>query len=194
MSVKPPDPQQLKTWLLAVGQRDAIAFRLLYNATSPKLMAFAQRILGTPELAEAVLQDSYVAIWNNAAGYQCHLSNPMTWMATLVRQQAFDHLRRLDSAPAFDLQPFDDDVMLALNRPATQAIDALHLSGDATSLAHCMSGIDSRQRQALALAYFHDLSHDEVARHLALPVATVKQWTRRSLDKVRSCLAKRVAA
>jgi RNA polymerase sigma factor (sigma-70 family) len=192
--VKPLDPQQLKTLLLAVGQRDAIAFRSLYDATSARLMAFAIRILGTPDLAEVVLQDSFVTIWNNAASYQGNVSNPMTWMATMVRKQAFEHLRRMDTAPAFDLQPFADDVMLALQNPSKPGIDALHLSSDATSLAHCMTGIDSRYRQALALAYYHDLTHEEVAQHLALPVSTVKDWTRRSLDIVRSCLAKRAPA
>ncbi|WGG53378.1 sigma factor-like helix-turn-helix DNA-binding protein [Rugamonas sp. DEMB1] len=46
------------------------------------------------------------------------------------------------------------------------------------------------QRQAIGLAYFHDLSHSEVAAQLALPLGTVKTWIRRGLDKLRNCLAK----
>jgi RNA polymerase sigma factor (sigma-70 family) len=191
MSVKSLDPQQLKTWLLATGQRDAVAFRSLYESTSSKLFAFAQRILGSAELAEVVLQDSFVAIWDNAATYQGHVHQPMTWMATLVRAKAFEHLRRMETPPPFDLQPFADDVMLALQNPGKQAIDDLHLSGDAKSLAHCMTGLDGRQRQALGLAFYHDLSHEEVAAQLAVPLGTIKDWTRRSLDSVRACLARR---
>lgn len=191
MPVKSLDPQQLKTWLLATGQRDTVAFRSLYESTSSKLFAFAQRILGSPELAEIVLQDSFVAIWHQASTYQGHAHNPMTWMATLVRSKAFEHLRRMETPPAFDLQPFADDVMLALQNPGKQAIDALHLSGDAKALADCMSSLEPGQRQALGLAYYHDLSHEEVAAQLAVPPGTIKDWTRRSLDKVRGCLGKR---
>ncbi len=194
MPVKSLDPHQLKTWLLATGQRDALAFRSLYESTSSKLFAFAQRILGSPELAEVVLQDSFVAIWNNAATYQGHVHNPMTWMATLVRSKAFEHLRRMESPPPFDLQPFADDVMLALQNPGKQAIDALHLSSDAKALANCMTTLDGKQRQVLGLAYYHDLSHEEVAEQLAVPISTIKAWTRRSLDKVRGCWAKREPA
>ena len=85
---------QLKIWLAAVGHQDAAAFRSLYDATSSKLYGFALRILYKRELAEDVLQESFVSIWNNAAGYQTSLSAPMTWMTTIVRNKAFDLLRR----------------------------------------------------------------------------------------------------
>ena len=51
IDVKPLDPQQLKTWLMAAGKKDAAAFRFLYDATSPKLFGFALRILNKRELA-----------------------------------------------------------------------------------------------------------------------------------------------
>jgi hypothetical protein len=53
------DPQQLRTWLQGAAQRDAVAFRSLYDATSPKLFGFALRILIKRELAEEVLQDEF---------------------------------------------------------------------------------------------------------------------------------------
>jgi RNA polymerase sigma-70 factor (ECF subfamily) len=46
----------------------------------------------------------------------------------------------------------------------------------------------------VALAYFHDLSHSEVATRMQLPIGTVKTWIRRSLDKLRVCLARREQA
>ena len=74
------DPQQLRTWLQGAANRDDAAFRSLYDATSSKLFGFALRILNKRELAEEVLQESFVAIWNNAGSYQSHLAAPMTWM------------------------------------------------------------------------------------------------------------------
>ena len=192
--VKPLDPQQLKAWLLAAGKRDAAAFRALYEASSSKLFGFALRILHKRELAEEVLQESFVAIWNNAANYQSHLAAPMTWMATIVRNKAFDHLRRSDAAVEIDAEQFDGEVMNALQDPQATPIEALQMSGDAKALAWCMSALEGAHRQVVALAYFHDLSHSEVAAQMKLPIGTVKTWIRRSLDKLRVCLTRREQA
>ncbi|MES2898363.1 MAG: sigma-70 family RNA polymerase sigma factor [Pseudomonadota bacterium] len=194
IDVNPLDPQQLKNWLLAAAKRDASAFQSLYKATSPKLFGFALRILHKRELAEEVLQESYVAIWNNAGNYQSHLAAPMTWMATIVRNKAFDHLRRSDVSVEIDAEQFDSEVMNALQDPQATPIEALQISGDAKALAWCMSALEGLHRQTLALAYYHDLSHSEVAEQLQLPIGTVKTWIRRSLEKLRVCLAKREQA
>jgi RNA polymerase sigma factor (sigma-70 family) len=194
IDVNPLDPQQLKTWLIAAGKRDATAFRALYDASSSKLFGFALRILHKRELAEEVLQESYVAIWNNAANYQSHLAAPMTWMATIVRNKAFDQLRRSDAAVEIDAEQFDGEVINALQDPQATPIEALQMSGDAKALAWCMSALEGAQRQVLALAYFHDLSHSEVAAQMKLPIGTVKTWIRRSLEKLRVCLARREQA
>ncbi len=194
IDVNPLDPQQLKTWLLAAAKRDSSAFKSLYQATSPKLFGFALRILHKRELAEEVLQESYVAIWNNAGNYQSHLAAPMTWMATIVRNKAFDHLRRSDVSVEIDAEQFDSEVMNALQDPQATPIEALQISGDAKALAWCMSALEGLHRQTLALAYYHDLSHSEVAEQLQLPIGTVKTWIRRSLEKLRVCLAKREQA
>lgn len=194
IDVNPLDPQQLKTWLMAAGQRDAAAFRALYDASSSKLFGFALRILHKRELAEEVLQESFVAIWNNAANYQSHLAAPMTWMATIVRNKAFDHLRRSDTAVEIDADQFDGEVMNALQDPHAMPIEALQMSGDAKALAWCMAALEGAHRQVVALAYFHDLSHSEVAAQMKLPIGTVKTWIRRSLEKLRVCLARREQA
>ena len=185
------DPQQLKTWLLAAGKGDAAAFRSLYDATSAKLFGFALRILNKQELAEEALQEGFVAIWNHAATYQSHLAAPMTWMATIVRNKAFDLLRRRDDAVEIDAEQFDGEVMNALLDPQATPIEALQMSGDAKALAHCMSALEGLHRQVIAMAYYHDMSHSEVAQQMSLPIGTVKTWIRRGLERLRTCLAKR---
>ncbi|WP_373989705.1 RNA polymerase sigma factor [Duganella sp. BuS-21] len=184
------DPQQLRTWLQGAARRDATAFRSLYDATSAKLFGFALRILGKRELAEEVLQESFVAIWHNAGSYQSHLAAPMTWMTTVVRNKAYDLLRRSDSAAEIDSDQFDADIMNALHDPAATPIEALELSQDAKALARCMSALEGLHRQVLGLAFFHELSHSEVAQQLALPIGTVKTWIRRSLERLKTCLTK----
>lgn len=188
------DPQQVHTWLQAAARQDAAAFRCLYDACAPKLFGFALRILKKQELAEEILQESFVAIWHNSGSYQSHLAAPMTWMATIVRNKAFDHLRRSDDAVEIDAETFDQEIMAALQDPQATPIEALQISGDARALAHCMSALEGLHRQVVALAFYHDLSHSEVAHSLALPIGTVKSWIRRSLERLKTCMAKREAA
>jgi RNA polymerase sigma-70 factor (ECF subfamily) len=184
------DPQQLRSWLDAAAGRDAQAFRSLYNATSPKLFGYALRILHKRELAEEVLQESFVSIWNSARGYQSQLAAPMTWMAAIVRNKAFDALRRSDDTVEIDVDTFDSRIMQALQDPASTPIEALQLSSDAKALAHCMSMLEGLQRQVIGMAFYHDLSHSEVAQRMAIPIGTVKTWIRRSLERLKTCLAK----
>ncbi|WP_088709793.1 sigma-70 family RNA polymerase sigma factor [Noviherbaspirillum denitrificans] len=166
------------------------AFRTLYDATSAKLFAFALRILVKRELAEEVLQESFVNIWNNASSYQSGLAAPMTWMTTIVRNKAFDLLRRLDDDVEIDADTFDKEVMEALESHSPTPIEALKMSGDAQALARCLSRLEGLHRQAIALAFYHDLSHSEVAGRMQLPIGTVKTWIRRGLEKLRLCLSK----
>lgn len=184
------DPEQLRAWLLGAAQKDARAFRALYDATSPKLFGFALRITGKRELAEEALQDAFVAIWHGAAGYRQHLSAPMTWMTTIVRNKALDQLRRHAGDVAIDGAPFDSDVIAALQDPRTSPIEALLVSRDAKALAWCMSRLEGLHRQVVGLAFFHDLSHSEVAQQMAMPIGTVKTWIRRSLERLKTCLAR----
>lgn len=184
------DPQQLRTWLAAAAGRDAQAFRSLYNATSPKLFGYALRILHKRELAEEVLQESFVSIWNSARGYQSQLAAPMTWMAAIVRNKALDALRRSDETVEIDVDTFDSRIMQALQDPAATPLEALQLSSDARALAHCMAMLEGLHRQVIGLAFYHDLSHSEVAQRMAIPIGTVKTWIRRSLERLKTCLAK----
>lgn len=184
------EPQQLKIWLADVARKDAHAFRSLYDATSSKLFGFALRILNKRESAEEVLQESFVSIWNNAASYQAGLAAPMTWMTTIVRNKAFDLLRRVDHTVEIDADTFDKDVMDALESASPTPIAALELTQDARALAGCMARLEGLHRQAIAMAFFHDMSHSEVAEHMKLPIGTVKTWIRRGLERLRVCLSK----
>lgn len=186
-----PDPQTLRTLLHGTGRGDAAAFRALYDATSSKLFGFTVRILSKRELAEEALQEGFVAIWNSAARYQESMAAPMTWMAAIMRNKAFDVLRRSDDNVEIDGPQFDRRVMDALQDPAASPFDALQLSSDAKALAECMAELDSTHRQAVGLAFFHDLSHSEVAQQLEMPIGTVKSWIRRSLERLRGCLARK---
>jgi RNA polymerase sigma-70 factor (ECF subfamily) len=188
------DPAQLRAWLHAAAGHDGDAFRLLYEASSPRLYGLALRILGRRELAEEVLQESFVAIWNHAGDYEGALSAPMTWMTTIVRNRAFDVLRRNRAEAADDAEALDDHALETLGALSMAPADTVQMSGEARALADCMGALEEKHQQVLGMAFFHDLSHSDVAQKLTLPLGTVKTWIRRSLSRLQACLSARGVA
>lgn len=176
----PTEPEQLSTWLTAAGQQDAAAFRALYDAAAPRLFAFALRILRQRAMAEEALQEGFVSIWHAAPDYQPELATPLNWMAAIVRNKALDILRRTVHAeqPGVTMESL-------LRDDASTPADAGDMSSDARILATSMARLENLQRMAIGLAFFHDLSHRDIAGRMSLPVGTVKAWIRRGVEQLK---------
>jgi hypothetical protein len=122
------DPATLRALLAKVATGDASAFRVLYDSTSPKLFGFALRILHRKEWAEDALQESFAAVWHSARDYRPHLSAPMTWMATIVRNKAFDALRAADHAIEIDGNDFEAAVLRGTaDQPRRESARGVHV-------------------------------------------------------------------
>ena len=98
------DADQLRQLLAQCSLGDRRAFETLYRSVGPRLHGVALRFMGRPDLAEEVLQESFVRIWNNASRYEAHLSAPLTWMINITRNQAIDQLRKHRDRPLSDLE------------------------------------------------------------------------------------------
>lgn len=173
-----------------VARRDDAALKLLYDRTASRLFGVAMRVVGQREAAEDVLQDAFLAVWRTAATYRATLSPPLAWMGLIVRSRALDHLRRRKADRAQLTQEFDDDVAQSLSDSDPAPADLAQASQEATALHQCLASLENRQREVVSLAYLRDMSHAELAAHLHLPLGTVKTWIRRSLDKLRECMAR----
>ena len=175
----------LQDLLIAAGKRDSAAFARLYEATKGKLFGLALRILRRQDMAEEVLQESFVSIWNHAQEYAPDKSAPMTWMATIVRNRCLDIVRR----PNYQAQDLDESVLENIEDEATGPLDNLLANLDAAALAECMRRLESAQRQSIMLAFFRGLTHAELAEHLAEPLGTIKTRIRRGLMSLKNCLS-----
>jgi RNA polymerase sigma-70 factor (ECF subfamily) len=182
-------PEQLERLLANIALGDKDALRQLYQHTSSKLFAFALRILSKDELAEEALQETFVSVWHSAATYQPHLAAPMTWLATIARNKAHDIHRRIRPEEV-DAELFEADVMNAADDSRAGPLESLEASSEAHALARCMARLEKLHRQAIGMAYYHDMSHSEVAQQLSLPIGTVKTWIRRGMEKLKACLTK----
>ena len=182
--VASPSADHLADLMARTGMGDRRAFAELYASTKSKLFAVALRIVHERQVAEEVLQDSFVKIWHHAAEYATAKSAPMTWMTAIVRNRSLDIVRRPH------LEVADDDDYFALNMAdeSPAAADALATKRDEAQIVRCMKGLEGEQNKAIALAFFQGLSHSEVAGKLGKPLGTVKTHIRRGLLKLKACL------
>lgn len=163
---------------------DQRAFEDLYQQTSPRLMGVALALLRRRDLAEDVLQEAYVKVWHAAGSYRPELGSVGTWLGTIVRRSAIDRLRRQKSEgltlPEPDWDLLEDDGPGPLERMLED--------DDARRLSRCLEHLDERQRESVRLAFFHGLTHSELAEKMSAPLGTVKAWVRRGLEKLKGCL------
>src|ERR1700685_2326419 len=80
--------------LAAVAKQDVAAFERLYAATRAKLYGVLLRIMGRPELAEEVMQETYFKVWTMADKFDPAVASPITWMVALARKRAIDIVRK----------------------------------------------------------------------------------------------------
>ena len=174
---------------VALAQRE-LAFRRLYDLTSSKLYGVAWRVLGNSEWAEDVLQDAYLNIWRVADTYRSSLSPPLAWMGVVVRSRALDFLRRRHSERLDTALPLEGAVIDTVPDGGDSPMDTAQASEQAWALHECLRKLEARQREVLSLAYLRDLSHNELAQQLKLPLGTVKTWIRRGIEQLRGCMAR----
>lgn len=180
-----PTNEQLAALLSRCALGDQQAFSSLYQASSAKLFGVAVRITRRRDWAEEVLQESFVKIWHHAGNYDASKSAPMTWMTAIVRNRALDWLRRPREVQASDeVEAFLANVPDEGPGPEQLAV----LAAQAEKLHECMEQLGADQRRSITLAFFHGLSHGELADKMGKPLGTVKTWVRRGLDRLKQCL------
>src|SRR3981081_3507879 len=87
-------PAELVGLIAAVAKGDEAAFERLYAATRAKLFGVVLRILRRQDLAEEVIQEAYIKVWNSAGQFNPAVSSPITWMASIARNRAIDVVRK----------------------------------------------------------------------------------------------------
>ena len=161
--------------LINSAQKDQQAFKTLYNATSPKLFGVLVGIMRNESLAEEVLQDSFLKIWEKADKYQSSKSGAMTWMRTIATNTARDKLR------ALKVRHYQDECGDFIeNIEASEATldNQLSIDNDLSRVAEGLKTLKAPQRECLILSYYHGYSHAELSKKLNLPLGTIKTWIR----------------
>ena len=186
--------------LLISGSEEALG--LLYDRHAAIVHAVATRIGGDRSIAEEVVQETFLALWDRAEAFDPARGTLRTWLLAIARNRAIDVLRSRrvhDQAAAFSsyesggrdpalvaewLATTAAPVAMAL--PAERPDDALIGRETRETLAAAIAGLPPDERRVIELAYGDGLTQAEVAETLGWPLGTVKTRTRRALRRLRS--------
>lgn len=172
--------------LSAIVRRDPAALVALYDRYARLSFALAYRILDQAPLAEEVVQDAFMSVWQRADSFdQARGGNVRAWLLTIVHNRALDVRRRMfgKRLPPVDL----DEVDYLVSSPDPSAEVLRNLDRDRVRAA--VAELPLEQRQAIELAYFDGLTHIEIAERTAAPLGTVKSRLRLGLQKLYAMLA-----
>lgn len=172
--------------LAGVARGDREAFAGLYDATAPKLFGIVLRIVRDRQIAEDVVQDAYLKIWENASRYSPEAGHPLSWMISISRNRAIDIVRRRGEVQ----MPVTDDGPeweATIAEPRDREAEFI----DADRLSHCLEGLEATQRRCFVDAYLEGFSREELAERYERPVNTIKTWLHRSANTLRTCLGER---
>lgn len=168
----------------AVGaRRDLEAFETLFRHFAPRVKAYMARMGGDGQLAEELMQETMIAVWNKADRFDPAKGAVSTWIFTIARNLRIDGFRR-EKRPDFD--PDDPAFVPDDVAPADAELDARQAS---EQLHQAIAALPVEQAALLKLSFFEDQSHSAIATRLNLPLGTVKSRMRLAFDKLRAALA-----
>ena len=172
--------EDLETLLNGVGRGERGDFHNLYALTGAKMYGLCQTLLDERSWAEEVLEEVYLAVWHKAINWKEDGLTPLTWLLTLTRTHAIAARR----GTAEGASP--DPVELQHIAPPKEALnDGV---GQRPLLRTSLAWLPRDRREAFLLSYFSGLGYADLATRFRVPLATVRNWQRRSLQRLYSDL------
>jgi len=173
------DPELLRRMRLG----DEAALEALYVRYGGLVYTLALRIVGDPELAREVVQDTFLRSWDGRETYDAQRGRVPWWLMGIARNRAIDLLRsRSHQARIRERATPLSEIPVALTGDPADAVAARRAVVDA------LRGLSDVQRVAIELAYYGGLTQTEIADKLGEPLGTIKSRTREAIERLRGLL------
>ncbi|MGV3539868.1 MAG: RNA polymerase sigma factor [Rufibacter sp.] len=154
--------------------QDQRALTLLYRNYSAALYGVICRIVKQEEIAEDVLQETFVKIWTAFPSYDDQKGRLFTWMLNIARNQAIDKIRSKQFRVGLKSQPMEGTA--AYNVVSSDGIKPEHIG-----LHEMTQQLNPDQKVIIDLMYFNGYTQTEVAEELNIPLGTVKTRARMAI-------------
>ena len=168
--------------VFALQQQDQQAFSYLYDNYSSALFGLIYKMVNDKELAEDILQEAFVKIWNNFSNYDSVKGRLFTWILNLTRNLTIDTLRSKGYKKQSKIRTDENSVSNLSDTPNIAE------KFDAMGMRKQLSLLKNDQKQIIDLAYFGGLTQDEISKELSIPLGTVKTRMRAAILELRKIL------
>jgi RNA polymerase sigma-70 factor (ECF subfamily) len=180
----PPTARDSDASLIEGSLADPEAFAALFDRYSAMLYRYVSRRLG-PEAAEDVVGETFLVAFSKRQRYDLAQQDARPWLFGIATKLVARHHRaEATRYRALRRSPVDGPV----EGPAERVAAGVTASASRPALAAALSGLPRRDRDVLLLVAWGDLSYEEVARALGIPVGTVRSRLNRARRKVRAAL------
>jgi RNA polymerase sigma-70 factor (ECF subfamily) len=174
-----PDAEAQLNARFQAGDESALAE--VYRRWSPVVFTLALRSLGDRGDAEDVTQRTFVSAWTSRASYNPDKARLSTWLVAIARHRIADTHESRAKVRAIQAE------MERLTRPEDLVREEPDLS-ETLLVANELQQLEPDAQTVMRLAFYDDLTHDEISRRLGMPLGTVKSHIRRSLMRMRDRL------
>jgi RNA polymerase sigma-70 factor (ECF subfamily) len=171
-----PGAEQELMRRLSAGDEEAI--RTMYVRFARPVFGMGLRILGSPEAAEELTQDVFVAAWRKASRYDPARGRLSTWLMAIAHNLAVDRLRRQAARASIAATSLEEVADVA-------AVGEEEAILDRDAVRRVLAGLTPRERRLLFLAYFRGWTAREISQADGIPLGTVKTRLRTTLIKLR---------
>ena len=187
-----PDAEELdvtdESLLIAVGNGQNVdAFNQLFKRFAKKIFALGMKITRNEQLANDLIQESMLNVWQKAPLYDLDKGSAKGWIFTLSRNRCFDMLRKQKRQPncisADDIWPLESGA-----EPAMVHEDIGGQQVELSLIEGYFVQLPDPQRAVIEQIYIKDRTHEEAAAHLQIPLGTLKSRLRLGVAKLRNLI------
>lgn len=170
-------------WLLIrkMADGDVRALNELYGRYGGMMLGYLTARVGNRQLAEEVLQDVMLAVWDNAHTFEAR-SKVKTWLLVIARNRAINATRR-KQLPIIQI-----DEVFGLRSDDTGPTEAVERHEAQDRVRAAIEQLPEGQREVLVLTFYHQLTGPEVAEVLDISEGTVKSRLHRAKDNLKGLL------
>jgi len=169
---------------------DQQALDWLYDRYQGTVFAVAQKVLQREADAEEVVLEVFWRIWRQPGSYDASRGSVATYLVLMARSRALDKLRSLRAGKrsARTVGDMEQDAQTRGGDPTPAPNELMALQEQREQVHSALEQLSENQQEVLELAFFHPMTHSEIAQRLEIPLGTVKTRIRQGLICLRDHL------
>lgn len=160
--------------LLSKGDKKVMT--ILYDNYSPALFGVIKKVISDNDLAQDVLQESFIKVWRKGKSYNPQKAKLFTWLYRIAYNTAIDKVRSLNNKVSKEIQIEDSNVY----KLTTKSIN-----DEVLDIKKHLSSLDQKYQIVIKALFFEGMTHQEASDELNIPLGTIKSRLKIGLRELK---------